>query len=66
MTNRSDCPGHVGRGTGEQCGICHGTIPADLRRKPGDPVEWSASCRGCVNGAPHVHPLPRWTFTGKG
>lgn len=39
MSDKDECPGCVGRGTGTGCCMCGRPIPKHLRRKPGDPSE---------------------------
>lgn len=50
------CPGCVGRGTGEACGMCSRSIPVHLRRAAGDPSEVDrVGCVDCRNGEVHTH-----------
>ncbi|WP_033338924.1 hypothetical protein [Catenuloplanes japonicus] len=40
MNGRTECPGCVGRGTGENCCMCDLPIPAGLRRETGAASEF--------------------------
>jgi hypothetical protein len=40
VNERQECPGCVGRGTGDGCCMCGLPVPEGLRRQPDDPSEF--------------------------
>lgn len=50
-----ECPGHVGRGNGPVCVLCHLPIPDLWRRGANSPSEMRADCTDCRNGRTHTH-----------
>jgi hypothetical protein len=50
-----ECPGCVGRGTGERCCVCGKPIPPRLRLSQGHPSELRPDCLDCQAGRVHTH-----------
>jgi hypothetical protein len=49
------CQGCVGRGIGQRCSMCGGTVPVALRRTRESSSEIRADCRDCTEGRIHTH-----------